>query len=108
MSIVKKDWVNEATIRCNCGCGEMQFAVWDRSSGYPYGCLSYNLPAFYAYQRPWLERAKEGIKIIWAVISNKQYRLFEVTIFEEDNEQIRKFKEFAASIPEIKKDVRKK
>jgi len=108
MGKVKQDWINKSTIRCNCGCGELQFSVWDKNSKYPYGYLSYNLPAFYAYQRPWRERFKEGIGIILAVISNKQYRLFEVTLFEDDNEQIRKFKEFAASIPEIKENIKKK
>ena len=101
MGVVKEDWVNEATVRCNCGCGEIQFTCWDDDG---YGYLSYNLPAFYAYQRPWLERFKDGMKIIWTVLSNKQYRLFEVTLFEKDNEQIRKFKEFAARISEIKEN----
>jgi len=108
MGIVKEDWTNAATVRCNCGCGEIQFTSWKEEDEYPYGYLSYNLPAFYAYQRPWLERFKEGMKIIWAVISNKQYRLFEVTLFENDNEQIRNFKEFAERIPEIKEDIERK
>jgi len=100
MDIVQKDWVNKATLRCNCGCGEIQFTTWEDDS---YGYLSYNLPAFYAYQRPWWQRFREGIGIIFAVILNKQYRLFEVTLFDNDNEQIEKFKEFAAKIPTIKK-----
>ena len=103
MGMCNEDWVNEATVRCNCGCGELQFTTWEEGT---YGYFSYNLPAFYAYQRPWLERFKEGLGIIWAVISNKQYRLFEVTLFEEDNEQLRKFKEFAANIKEFKKDTK--
>ena len=49
MGVVKEDWVNEATVRCNCGCGEIQFTCWDDDG---YGYLSYNLPAVYAYQRP--------------------------------------------------------
>jgi len=105
MGMCNKDWVNETTIRCNCGCGELQFTSW-KDDGF--ATFSYNLPAFYAYQRPWLGRFKEGISIIWAVISNKQHRLFEVVLFEEDNEQIRNFKEFAEGIKEFKGNTKLK
>ena len=98
MGIVKKDWLNEVTVRCNCGCGEIQFTSFKNTT---YAYMSYNLPAFYAYQRPFWTRLKDGLKIIWCVIAGKQYRLFEVTLFESDNEQLRKFKEFANNIKEI-------
>lgn len=101
MRIVKENWTNETTVRCHCGCGEIQFTQWKDER---YGYMSYNLPAFYAYQRPFWSRFKEGLQIIWCVLTGKQYRLFEVTLFDEDNEQIRKFKEFANNIEEIKEE----
>ena len=61
-------------VECDCGCGE--FVVMP-----PYDkdddsfILSYNIPAFYAYQFNW-----ESLKIIWTILRGRQYSLYELVV----------------------------
>jgi hypothetical protein len=80
---------NELLIQCDCGCGilKLEKDIWQ---GIEELTISYNLPAFYAYQSPGTYSLKERLKLIWAAVTGKQYRLYEIII---DGKNLEDFKE---------------
>lgn len=73
-------------LKCNDGCGEIQI---DRLDDMYF--LSYNIPAFYAYQNRW----KNRIEMIWSILTGKEYTLYEVAVSKEEYQ---KFKELVAEL----------
>jgi hypothetical protein len=85
-------------VQCDCGCGILQLEKFDWD-GQEELTISYNLPAFYAYQSPGTYSIKERLKLIWAAITGKQYRLYEIII---DGKNLEDFKQKITEFLEIK------
>jgi hypothetical protein len=90
----KEELISKFVYECSCGCGELQFSQW-KDDGL--ASISYVIPAWYAGS---YSGFKKAIKIIWNVLRGKQYCFYEITI--QDNDNLRKFKEFVANMQEIK------
>lgn len=95
----KEELISKFYYECSCACGELQFTQW-KDDGIVF--ISYNIPAFNAYQRGTWGNIASAIKIIWNVLLGREYRLYEIVI--EDNETLRRFKEFVAGMKEIEED----
>ena len=92
----KEEIISEFIYNCGCGCGSLQFTQW-KDDGIAF--ISYVVPAWYASQGlygGW----KNALKIIWNILRGRQHYFYEITI--EDNETLRKFKDFVANMREIK------
>lgn len=68
-------------LKCNDGCGEIEINNID-----DWYYLSYNLPAFYAYQGHW----KSRLKMIWSILTGKSYTLYEVIVPKEKYDEFKK------------------
>lgn len=90
---VKEELISKFIYECGCGCGQLQFTQWkDEGSAF----INYVIPAWYASgYTGW----KNALKIIWNVLLGKQHYFYEITI--EDNETLRRFKEFVGNMREI-------
>jgi hypothetical protein len=83
-------------IQCNDYCGIIQLEEWDWE-GQKEVFISYNLPAFYAYQSPGWSGIRERLHLIWAAITGKQYKLYEIILDGKNLEDFKvKMKEFIA------------
>jgi hypothetical protein len=68
---------------CDCGCGIIGVSAWgidDEEDSY----MVYYESAFYAHNKPFIKR----LKMIWEIISGKEYRFYEVTV---SNKTLRHF-----------------
>jgi len=88
-----KEFESKFVYECSCGCGELHFHQW-KDDGIT--TISYVIPAWYASGYTGL---KNALKIIWTVLRGKQYYFYEIVI--EDNDTLRRFKEFVANMREI-------
>lgn len=61
---------NRFIIDCDCGCGAIEVEKFDDDAI----CISYMVPAFYAWQGG---RWKERFRLIWSILRGKDYRLYE-------------------------------
>ena len=93
---MRNDYTDKFTLYCNCECGSLRIEQF-KDDGYT--ILSYDIPAFFAYQENWLDRLRENVKIIWLFLTGKKYQLFEIII--EDNEELKRFKNFVSQMKEI-------
>ena len=93
---IKEEIISKFCFECSCGCGELVFSQW-KNDGIAF--ISYNIPAFYAYQRNLWEVIKHRTKIIWSILGGKEYSLYEIVI--EDNETLKRFKKFVSEMTEI-------
>jgi hypothetical protein len=74
---------NEFYVSCLCGCGLLKFD-YDEDIGLD---LSYNIPAFYAFQEiPW-NRFKRIVKMVWYIIRGKEFYLYDILL--ENKERVR-------------------
>ena len=89
----KEEIINKFVYECSCGCAELQFDQW-KDDGMAF--ISYVIPAWYASGYTGL---KNALKIIWTVLRGKQYYFYEIVI--DDNDTLRRFKEFVANMQEI-------
>jgi len=86
--------IKKFNLECSCGCGSLTFEYFDDEKDEI--SISYNLPAWYAYQTSTWERFKNAIKIIWAIVRGKEYRFYEVLI--DDMKILDEFKKFVAEL----------
>jgi len=89
----KEDLVSKFSYECSCGCAELRFVQW-KDDGIAF--IDYVIPAWYAGS---YSGFKNAAKIIWSILRGKQYYFYEICI--EDNETLRKFKDFVANMQEI-------
>lgn len=89
----KEELISKFVYECSCGTEELQFAQW-KDDGIAF--ISCVIPAWYAGSYSGFRNA---LKIIWNVLRGKQYSFYEIVI--EDNETLRRFKEFVANMREI-------
>jgi hypothetical protein len=94
--LVVEDLVTKFNYECSCGCGEMQFTQW-KDDGVSF--ISYNIPAFHAYQRGLWDTIQRRSKIIWNVLLGKEYRFYEIVI--DNNKTLQEFKRFVSSMAEV-------
>ena len=88
--------ITKFNYECGCGCGELVFEQW-KDDGVAF--ISYNIPAHYAYQNGTWNNIKRTAKLIWSVITGKEYRFYEIVI--EDNKTLQDFKRFVSEMREI-------
>lgn len=82
---------------CSCGCGVLEFSQW-KDDGISF--IQYLVPAFTSHQENGWDKMKRRLEIFWnLVVLGKEYSLYEIVI--EDNEKLRKFKEFVSNMKEI-------
>lgn len=75
-------------LECDCGCGFIQSTHYkDDDNLY----LSYYALGFYVHQPNW----KERMKMLWAVIRNKEYCLYDIVIPADKMDE---FKNYVANI----------
>jgi hypothetical protein len=86
-------------LECSCGCGVL-IIEQDLPSGDVF--LSYNIPAFYAYQDNVFTRLKKNWSLIWSILTGKRYELYELIII--DNNKLQEFKSFVGSMRDIKEE----
>lgn len=95
--ITKEETISEFSFPCNCGCGNLKFTQW-KDDGVAF--ISYNIPAFSAYQNGTWDRIKKALCIFWElVVMGREYRLYEIVI--DDNKQIDAFKSFVSKMRHI-------
>ena len=94
--VVVEELVSKFDYECSCGCGELQFSQW-KDDGVAF--ISYNIPAFFAYQHGTWDNIKRRAKIIWNVLLGKEYRFYEIVI--EDNKTLNEFKKFVSEMRNI-------
>lgn len=94
--VVVEDLVTKFNYECSCGCGEMVFSQW-KDDGVAF--ISYNIPAFVAYQNGTWDNIKRRVKIIWNILLGKEYRFYEIVI--ESNKILNDFKRFVSEMREI-------
>jgi hypothetical protein len=90
----QEELISKFDFQCSCGCGELQFSQW-KDDGLAF--IQYVIPVLYAneYNNSW----KNRFKIIWNVFMGKHHCFYEIVI--EDNETLRRFKQFVAGMKEI-------
>ncbi len=87
INIEKMETEKRVLIRCECGCGIIEFCQWDFKDWHDI-TISYYPLGFYGYQRVWLEK----LKAIWKILTGQYYSFFDVTVMKEEfEEKIRKF-----------------
>lgn len=93
---MKEEYISRFYYECSCGCATLDFSQW-KDDGVAF--ISYNIPAFNAYQNGTWDNIKRRAKIIWNVLFGKEYRFYEIVI--EDNEKLKEFKKFVSEMREI-------
>jgi hypothetical protein len=93
---MKETLITKFDVDCDCMCGQLQFSQF-KDDGI--ALISYNIPAFDAYQNGTWEIIKRRAKIIWNVLLGKDYRFYEVLI--EDNKTLNDFKRWVSEMKEI-------
>lgn len=93
---MKEEYINRFYYECDCSCGTLDFSQW-KDDGVAF--ISYNIPAFNAYQDGTLDNIKRRAKIIWNVLLGREHRFYEIVI--EDNKKLNEFKEFVKNMREI-------
>jgi hypothetical protein len=83
----------ETTLSCSCKCGSLDVEYWKDEDGI---ILSYNIPAFYAFQETFWNRFKTNAGLIWSILVGKRYRLYELAL--DTKSEVEKFKAFVAEI----------
>jgi hypothetical protein len=66
----------ETSLTCSCKCGSLDVEYWNDGDGI---VLSYNIPAFYAFQETFWKRFKINGDLIWSILTGKRYRSEEHT-----------------------------
>jgi hypothetical protein len=84
---------HETNLKCSCGCGSLDIEYWDDDDGI---MLSYNVPAFYAFQEKGWNLFKSNLKLIWSIVVGKRYRLYELAL--DTKSELESFKSFVAQI----------
>jgi len=92
----KQELMNRFVYECSCGCTELHFDQW-KDNGMAF--ISLMTPASYSRR---YTSFKEGLKIIWSVLTGKRYCFYEIVL--EDNNKLNEFKEFVANMTEIKEE----
>lgn len=94
--VMKEDLITKFNYECSCGCGELQFSQ-SKDDGVAF--ISYNIPAFFAYQHGTWDSIKRRAKIVWNVLMGKEFRFYEIVI--EDNKTLDDFKRFVSEMRSI-------
>ena len=94
--IKKGENIERFEIECSCGCSELVFDQWT-DDGLSF--ISLVIPAWYASGYTGFKKA---LKIMWSIVRGKEYSFYEIII--EDNDTLRRFKEFVANMKEIELD----
>lgn len=90
--------IKKFDLECSCGCGSLRVEYFDDDDeDNNMLFLSYNIPAFYAYQNNSWDRFKKAFEIIWTILRGKEYILYEVTM--DTKSEVEKFKKFVSDIP---------
>jgi len=89
----KEKLISKFDYECSCGCGQLRFTQWHDDG---LASIQYVIPAWYASGYTGF---KNALKIIWTVLTGKQYYFYEITI--EDNKQLREFKKFVSEMKDI-------
>ncbi len=93
---IKEEIISKFYYECSCGCGVLEFSQW-KDDGIAF--ISYNIPAFYAWQYGTWDRIKRSVKIIWNILLGREYVFYEIVI--EDNKTLKEFKKWASEMREI-------
>lgn len=85
--------INKHICRLECSdyCGEFQITYWEGDKDI---LLSYHIPKFYNDSIG--EIFKNKIKMIWAILMNKEYILYELNL--DTKKEVEVFKTFVANI----------
>lgn len=78
-------------LSCDCLCSFLQFVEDD---GLVY--MAYYRSSFYSEQFSFMESVKEYFKNVWFAVTNKNFRLYDVVLTDE---QVKKLAEFLNEIP---------
>ena len=82
-------------LNSDCNCNALRINEDD------YGVfLNHVMLSFSALQQPGFTKFKEAVKAIWCFLTGKEYIFYEIVL--SSKEEVRKFKEFVASIDESK------
>jgi len=73
-------------VRCEDHCGNLTIDRWDED-GFTEYFVSYNIPAFYAFQPGGWHEFKEKLKFFWFILTGKEYRLYELILHEDTFEE---------------------
>ena len=94
--MITEEVMSKFYYECDCGCGELQFSQC-KDDGVAF--ISYNIPAYFAYQFGTWYRIKRSSKIIWSILLGREYRFYEIVI--EDNKRLKEFKKWVSEMKEI-------
>ena len=96
---MKQEHITKFNYESDCGCGELVFEQW-KDDGIAF--ISYNIPAYYAYQQGFWDSVIRRAKIIWNILLGREYRFYEIVI--EDNKTLLDFKRFVSEMVEVKEN----
>lgn len=83
-------------VRCDCGCGILEFDKFDDGDNDKMICVSYYVDAYKDKSRGFLYNFFEKIKMSLYILFGKEYKLYEVIIV--DPEEMKKFDCFLGEV----------
>ena len=87
--MTEKFYANEIiSVPCECGCGIFEIHVWDAGKkGKEYYALYYKL--VYGKTSKIKEVIKERVKLLWCILTGKEYIIYDIALYREDLEKFR-------------------
>ena len=90
--------VSHFDVDCGCGCSTIEISQWKSNEGCEEVNLAHKIRSFNSYYKPSWRKFVRTIKMIWCILSGKEYYFFDIVLTTK--EQISSFKEGVSRLEE--------
>jgi len=85
-------------VECDCGCSVIEIDQWVEKDKMSEVYLCHLIPSFFSLQSPGWNKLKNAVKMIWCIITGKEYLFYDVILAKK--QQIIDFKNAVAQLDE--------